>query len=322
MSMAAAERDSSASAPGFAVELATGGYAWWYIDATSDDGRYGLTLIAFVGSVFSPYYANARRRGAASPYDYGAINLVLYGGTQSRWVMTERPCSALTLERTRYQLGPNSLYWENGALHARIDECGVPLPRRVCGTLTLTPQPLVDCVFALDTDGVHQWRPLAPRAHIDVHMTRPALRWSGRAYLDSNVGQRPLEADFLRWDWCRSTEADATSVLYDVTPVKGAPRQLALRFDADGALQKRDPPPRVRLPDTRLWRMQRHTQSDSGRAEVQATLEDTPFYARSLVTTRLGESTLVTVHESLSLARFRRRWIQALLWFRMLRRRA
>ncbi len=35
---------------------------WWYVDALSDDGRHGLTLIAFIGSVFSPYYAWARRR--------------------------------------------------------------------------------------------------------------------------------------------------------------------------------------------------------------------------------------------------------------------
>ena len=37
--------------------VAPGGYRWWYIDAVSDDGLHGLTLIAFVGSVFSPYYA-------------------------------------------------------------------------------------------------------------------------------------------------------------------------------------------------------------------------------------------------------------------------
>ena len=42
------------------------GYAWWYIDALSDDGKQGLTIIAFIGSVFSPYYAWARRRGPAT----------------------------------------------------------------------------------------------------------------------------------------------------------------------------------------------------------------------------------------------------------------
>ena len=42
----------------------TDGYVWWYVDALSDDGQHGLTLIAFIGSVFSPFYAWSRRRGA------------------------------------------------------------------------------------------------------------------------------------------------------------------------------------------------------------------------------------------------------------------
>ena len=49
--------------PRFDAAVPPGGYAWWYVDALSDDGRHGLTIIAFIGSVFSPYYACARRRG-------------------------------------------------------------------------------------------------------------------------------------------------------------------------------------------------------------------------------------------------------------------
>ena len=52
---------------------------WWYLDALSDDGRHGLTVIAFIGSVFSPYYALARRRGAGDPLDHCALNVALYG---------------------------------------------------------------------------------------------------------------------------------------------------------------------------------------------------------------------------------------------------
>ncbi len=48
------------------VEVARRGYAWWYIDAVSDCGSHALTIIAFVGSVFSPYYAWARRKRCSS----------------------------------------------------------------------------------------------------------------------------------------------------------------------------------------------------------------------------------------------------------------
>jgi carotenoid 1,2-hydratase len=50
------------------------------------------------------------------------------------------------------------------------------------------------------------------------------------------------------------------------------------------------------------------------------TVEDTPFYARSMVMPD-GSRGAQVVHESLSLARFDSRWVQALLPFRMWRRR-
>jgi carotenoid 1,2-hydratase len=65
--------------PGFALEVAHNGYAWWYIDAISDDGANGLTIIAFIGSVFSPYYKWARRKREADPMEHCALNVSLYG---------------------------------------------------------------------------------------------------------------------------------------------------------------------------------------------------------------------------------------------------
>ncbi|NDA16904.1 MAG: carotenoid 1,2-hydratase, partial [Burkholderiaceae bacterium] len=50
--------------PRFDQAVGSGAYLWWYVDALSDDGQHGLVMIAFVGSVFSPYYALARRRHA------------------------------------------------------------------------------------------------------------------------------------------------------------------------------------------------------------------------------------------------------------------
>ena len=51
------ERDDTALAAGPRFDRRVGhdGYVWWYVDAFSEDRAYGLTLIAFIGSVFSPY---------------------------------------------------------------------------------------------------------------------------------------------------------------------------------------------------------------------------------------------------------------------------
>jgi carotenoid 1,2-hydratase len=50
---------------------------------------------------------------------------------------------------------------------------------------------------------------------------------------------------------------------------------------------------------------------------VVQTLEDAPFYARSVVASQLQGESVNAVHESLSLDRFRSGWVQVLLPFRM-----
>jgi carotenoid 1,2-hydratase len=53
---------------------------------------------------------------------------------------------------------------------------------------------------------------------------------------------------------------------------------------------------------------------------VVSLLEDSPFYARTLLRVRTEEGEADAFHESLSLARFRNPVVQAMLPFRMPRR--
>ncbi|NVO16891.1 MAG: carotenoid 1,2-hydratase [Rhodoplanes sp.] len=296
----------------------------------SDDGRHGLTIIAFVGSVFSPYYAWARRRGAADPHDHCALNVALYGDAGKRWTMTERGRGALSRNETSIRIGPSALAWDGTTLTINIDETTVPVPSRLRGTVRVRPSALTGASFALDEAGLHQWRPIAPCAAVEVDLARPDLRWRGHGYLDSNRGEAPLESAFVRWDWSRASLPDGAAVLYhairrgsDSTDSDGRQndeRALALRFGRDGGVTSFEAPHRIALPDT-LWRLPRETRADTDAAmTVAATFEDSPFYARSLLRgTLLGEP-VSAVHESLSLDRFAAPWVQAMLPFRMPRR--
>jgi carotenoid 1,2-hydratase len=284
----------------------------------SDDGRHGLTVIAFIGSVFSPYYAWARQRGAAQAADHCALNIALYGGTQ-RWAMTERRRGSLRRDAASLAIGPSSLHWDGRALNVSVDEITAPLPSRIRGSVRLFPDALFERPRVLDDAGVHRWRPIAPVARVEVDLDRPGLRWSGAGYWDSNAGDAPLEDSFTGWDWSRAREQQSTTVFYDIRERNGRERLLATRFHADGRAEDLEAPPRVALQRT-SWGIARAARS-GGTARVLETLEDTPFYARSLIESRSLSAPATAMHESLSLERFRAPWVRLMLPFRMPRAR-
>jgi carotenoid 1,2-hydratase len=235
--------------------------------------------------------------------------------------MTERGRAHLRQSSDILEIGRSALEWDGEKLTVRIDEITAPLPSRVRGTVSLYPTALTGLAFTLDDDRLHRWRPIAPVARVEVALERPSLRWSGAGYFDSNAGDAPLEDGFRCWDWSRARVAQGeTVVLYDIARRTGDDLELALRFDAAGTAEPFQPPPAVPLSRS-AWRVARGTRTDAGSAaSVVQTLEDAPFYARSIVSKQLFGERVKSVHESLSLDRFRQPWVQVLLPFRMPRR--
>ncbi|KQP68124.1 carotenoid 1,2-hydratase [Methylobacterium sp. Leaf112] len=280
----------------------------------SADGRQGLTIIAFIGSVFSPYYAWDRSR---DPFRHCAVNVVLYGERSNRFCMTERGRRAVSRDATHLAIGPSDLAWDGTTLTINLDEVTAPIPSRVRGTVRVRPTGLTPGPFSLDGQGRHRWWPMAPSSPVEVALTEPSLTWTGTAYFDTNHGDTPLEDAFTDWTWCRANLTDGAAILYDVRRRDGTVQNLSLRFDATGAPRDIDPPRPAALPATRLWRIPRSTRSDDGTARVVRTFEDTPFYARSLLETTLCGQRVRPVHESLSLDRFKNPLVRWMLPFRM-----
>lgn len=278
------------------------GYAWWYVDALSDDGGHGITIIAFIGTVFSPWYAWSRRWSGGDPENHCCMNVALYGRPR-RWAMTDRGRAALRRGPDLLRIGPSAMEWDGTALTIRIDEVTAPVPSRLRGTVRLVPQAVSTRSFLLDAAGRHRWQPIAARSRVEVTLDSPALRWSGPAYFDSNAGAAPLEQDFVSWDWCRAPMRDATAVLYNATRRDGTAHSLALRVADDGTVEDMAPSAEAALPRG-LWGVPRPTRSEDGKARLVRKLEDTPFYTRSEIRTRLLGQEATAVHESLALDRF------------------
>ncbi|WP_156373333.1 carotenoid 1,2-hydratase [Pseudorhodoferax sp. Leaf267] len=284
-----------------------------------------MTLIAFIGSVFSPYYAWQRRRWGdeqALAEEHVAVNVSLYRRAPGSaryakwWTMTERGHRDLHRDRQSLAIGPSRLQWEGAdRLRIDLDEWAAPWPQRVRGSLAVQLQTRPGRRFALDRGALHHWQPISPVARIDVALDAPAARWQGEAYLDCNWGRRPLARDFARWHWSRQRQADGCRVLYACEPRAGAAQALDLQIAADGAIAVRDAPPACALPAS-AWGVGRQTRALPAAAPtVAATLESGPFYCRSLLADADGGAPWM--HESLDLVRFDRPLVQAMLPFRM-----
>ena len=232
--------------------------------------------------------------------------------------MTERGRHSIARSARSFTIGPSSLRWTGEHLEFDICEVGMPLPRAVRGKVRVYPSSLSTYSATLDDRGRHRWGPLAACARVEVEMTHPALRWRGHGYLDSNEGDEPISEPFSEWDWSRALLSDGSAaVIYDVQQRNGADRLLGLRFFPDGGVDSFIPPSRQTLELTG-WRIARRMRSE-GEAPVRVIdmLEDTPFYERSVLKSRLFGEDVISVHETLNVPRFVSPVVQWMLPFRM-----
>ena len=285
----------------------------------SDDGEHAITIIALLGSVFSPYYAGARAIGPADPLEHCAMNVAIYGPRGDLWSLTERGSRRVARGARDLAVGPSSMEWDGTELRIAFDEITAPVPSRLRGRVRVRPLDVTGEVFALDAAGKHAWSPIAPVATAEVDLESPRLRFRGAAYFDANAGDEPLEQAFSSWTWSRSSRAGETAVTYDVLRADGSRGLLAKVFGAGGAARDLGDLQPMPLGRTR-WGVDRSIQVD-GRTSPRLlrTLEDTPFYARSLASASFGGQASTVVHEALSLDRFKQGWVRFLLPFRMRR---
>ncbi|NBB46817.1 carotenoid 1,2-hydratase [Rhizobium sp. CRIBSB] len=282
-------------------------------------------MIAFVGSVFSPYYHFAGRR---DPERHVAFNVALYGPPSNAWAMTERGRRDLRREPARLAIAASEFRARGEGFEIDFDEVFLPwpghrlLPKRMSGSIVVEPRFVNSVSFDLDGAGCHHWLPVAPSSRIKLRSADlPDGGWSGEGYHDMNWGSRPLEADFRGWDWGQGHGSDGQSIiLYDSVLADGARRGFGLRFDPDGRMGTFAPPPRQRLARG-FWGVEGGVACDMGTVpRVIRKLEDSPFYRRSLVTTRLAGDDIAMMHESLDCHRLSMPLVRLMLPFRMPRR--
>lgn len=303
--------------PRFDASVDSNGYLWWYVDGLSDDGRFGFTVIAFIGSVFSPYYRWARR-DRADPADFSSMHVVLYGDRHKRWSMIDRPRAALTQSEELLQIGKSSLQWSDSTLTIALDESCFPIPRSIRGAIRVHTDVVGSTAAYLDKAQRHRWWPINPSARVEVELEEPRVQWKGEAYFDSNDGSCPLEDSFASWNWCRGGRKDGgAGILYDVIERDGSSHQISLSYEPGVGTQVWEGPNVLNELAKTRWRLRRATRAEDGKSRVLRTLLDSPFYSRSIISSRLFGQNVTAMHESLDLSRFTNPVVQMMLPFRV-----
>ncbi|HSO32221.1 MAG TPA: carotenoid 1,2-hydratase, partial [Labilithrix sp.] len=284
----------------------------------SDDGESSIVLIALLGNVFSPRWARARRRDpAASSLDFSALNVAIRSGNKGRWALTERGRRAVERSADHLTIGASTLAWRGDELTVEIDERSAPWGSPLRGKIRLVPLAASPAEFALDPRGVHTWSPRIPVARIEVDFEEPRIRFHGTGYLDLNRGDGPLEETFASWSWSRVSAGDRVAIAYDVTLRDGLGRGGSFGSEQGRAVVPIGSSALVELAPTRFG-LPRTARGEQGApVDLVRTLEDGPFYARSVVKTTLGGRAALGMHETVSLDRFRAAWVRFLVPFRM-----
>ncbi|MGV8938186.1 MAG: carotenoid 1,2-hydratase [Allorhizobium sp.] len=276
--------------------------------------------------MFSPYY---HWSGRHQPEDHVAFNIALYTPTGDFWAMTERGRANLSRDAERLAIGESTMEMRDGKLLIRFAETALCWPgqrlwpKAISGTIEITPAIVCNDLFFLDGKGHHVWSPRMPSATASIACEAlPGGGWHGRAYHDTNFGDRPIEQDFIGWDWARGSAGPDgdTVIFYDALLRTGERRRLGLRTDGQGGLQTVDMPERREMPKA-FWGVRGGIAcEDAGSPKILRRLEDSPFYTRSLVETVMSGKPLTMVHETLDCIRLSNPLVRLMLPFRMPRR--
>jgi carotenoid 1,2-hydratase len=304
-----------------------GAYQWWYFDALSDDGRFSVVSIIFIGGIFSPLYSDRIAAGvSASPMDHPMVNLVVRDrGRRLAWVFSEYPREHLKIRDPDldFSIGASRLRrLASGAYEVMIDDDDLPAGHPVSARLRLTPEGegFAPPECRLSPGAPHFWATPAPRCRVHFQSASLGLEFEGTGYHDVNMGRELLHLGMREWSWGRAHLHDEDRIFYDAMELSGT-RTRWLLAGRDGRYRQVPlgaPPQRrrttawlLRIPD---W------PAELGLVPPARTLESSPFYRREAADFR-GPSTQGSgIVEYLDFTRWARPSVRFMIRYRVYRR--
>jgi carotenoid 1,2-hydratase len=280
------------------------GYAWWSVDAESEDGQQRLHLSVCVAPPFA-----AARPGASAPQ--ASLHVALYGQTACH-AQRLVPCDQVERGAAHLCIGRSRLRWERGDL---VIDLGLQrgLGRRpVRGRVTVSVISQSREARVLDAAGLHSWWPVAPGARARVELEQPGVSWQGPALHEVRWGNEPPVRMFSRWTTLHTLHEEGALTACATEGRDGARHSSAAFVSGEGTTQVLPAGDVTPLGTTR-WGLR---PACPGVVMASETLEDTPYFVRSrlLIKTPAGPRSATLEH--FDLGRWQQRWVQGLLPWR------
>jgi hypothetical protein len=211
------------------------GYEWWYFDAISDDERYVLVVIFFLGTPMSPYYKAVVDGKNPLPKDWCGVFITLHEKTRSGYV--ERGYAYNIYSEKDLNLNPDYgapfglgigkskvMSWPPTSRSKPKHRWRVSVNERTLWLGTLSAKMSFEARAQPQPDPIaghndHTWVCVAPVCKAEGWIflkSGGAIRFSGKGYHDHNFGALPW-SDTRLWEWGRGrVSAENGSVLYPV----------------------------------------------------------------------------------------------------------
>lgn len=305
-----------------------GGFAWWYLDLVDERGD-GLVLIWSFGLPFLP----GIRRVGGPPLDRPSLALSVYrGGKERFYLFQELPPEEVDWRpESGYGLfGKSLISLQRDPERVRLEialNLEVPRGQPVQGTIRVEGPVRLGGDDPADEAPEHLWAPMlaAARGSARLFGSLP-LELEGRAYLDHNVGQRPLhDLGIARWSWGRLALPGRELIWYHLQGERpGEERVRVLEIRADGGARRVDSP--VRFGPSRWswtglrWPRTLEFQDPAGRTvsvRLRPPVDDAPFYQRFVVDGSCADEQGAGVAEQVAPGRLDRAWFRPLVRMRV-----
>lgn len=307
----------------------TGAYEWWYVDALSSDGQWGVVAILFRGMPMSPTYLKNPKQMRA-----GCAVSIYHHGVRIAFSFTEYPLEHAIFDENsiHVEVGTSSLVVDQDGIlrvrcHVPCDVDGRLIELEIVGKTTIDYR---DC--RNEMSDLHAWVLAQPFMQADVLVSimeqyKPVVTqaFAATVYHDHNLGRRAMHCDFHHWYWGRVHLRD-TAYVFLATPNSSDNNIHVYEIYRDGSIVPWiDVSVHFEKPSISMMGLVSHkhvvvrgASTDGVRHELvcknDQTCEDGPFYQRYISSWILdGQPCGLGMSEYMFVARMQSAWIRPFL---------